>query len=80
VDDESLSGPGFGGYGLLVFFFWMNLIGFLGGTLDIAIPASGYLKIQFYTPYYMRVGDAHADPVFRGVRPPNPPYMYSTLN
>ncbi|KAI8846893.1 hypothetical protein BC829DRAFT_418861 [Chytridium lagenaria] len=32
-----------------------------------AIPASGYLKIQFYTPYYMRVGDAYADPVFRGI-------------
>ncbi|KAJ3218634.1 hypothetical protein HDU67_004687 [Dinochytrium kinnereticum] len=32
-----------------------------------AIPASGYLKIQFYTPYYMRVGDAYADPLFRGI-------------
>ncbi|KAJ3100428.1 hypothetical protein HDU97_002215 [Phlyctochytrium planicorne] len=32
-----------------------------------AIPASGYLKIQFYTPYYMRVGDAYADPLFRGL-------------
>ncbi|KAJ3406170.1 hypothetical protein HDV05_006128 [Chytridiales sp. JEL 0842] len=32
-----------------------------------AVPSSGYLKIQFYTPYYMRVGDAFADPVFRGI-------------
>ncbi|KAJ3314345.1 hypothetical protein HDU76_002435, partial [Blyttiomyces sp. JEL0837] len=32
-----------------------------------SIPASGYLKLQFYTPYYMRIGDAHADPVFRGI-------------
>ncbi|KAJ3196267.1 hypothetical protein HK101_009532 [Irineochytrium annulatum] len=32
-----------------------------------AIPASGYMKIQFYTPYYMRVGDAYADPMFRGI-------------
>ncbi|KAJ1566197.1 hypothetical protein HK405_010803, partial [Cladochytrium tenue] len=47
----------------------------LGGWLAISqielwlvtVPASGYLKIQFYTPYYMRVGDAHADPVFRGL-------------
>ncbi|KAJ3283781.1 hypothetical protein HDU79_008768 [Rhizoclosmatium sp. JEL0117] len=32
-----------------------------------AMPASGYLKIQFYTPYYMRVGDAYTDPVFRAL-------------
>ncbi|KAI8619925.1 hypothetical protein BC830DRAFT_1101631 [Chytriomyces sp. MP71] len=32
-----------------------------------AIPASGYLKIQFYTPYYMRLGDAYADPAFRAI-------------
>ncbi|KAI8833518.1 hypothetical protein BJ741DRAFT_551218 [Chytriomyces cf. hyalinus JEL632] len=32
-----------------------------------AIPASGYLKIQFYTPYYMRLGDAYTDPVFRAI-------------
>ncbi|KAJ3009455.1 UNVERIFIED_CONTAM: hypothetical protein HDU68_002701 [Siphonaria sp. JEL0065] len=32
-----------------------------------AMPASGYLKIQFYTPYYMRVGDAYTDPIFRAI-------------
>ncbi|KAJ3300309.1 hypothetical protein HK104_002128 [Borealophlyctis nickersoniae] len=37
---------------------------------DIAIaglPAAGYMKIQFYIPFYMRVGDAYADPVLRGI-------------
>ncbi|KAJ3121874.1 hypothetical protein HK100_012200 [Physocladia obscura] len=32
-----------------------------------AMPASGYMKIQFYTPYYMRVGDAYTDPIFRAI-------------
>ncbi|KAJ3076034.1 hypothetical protein HDU98_005983 [Podochytrium sp. JEL0797] len=32
-----------------------------------AMPASGYLKIQFYTPYYMRIGDAYTDPIFRAI-------------
>ncbi|KAJ3377818.1 hypothetical protein HDU84_008182 [Entophlyctis sp. JEL0112] len=32
-----------------------------------AVPASGYMKIQFYTPYYMRIGDAYTDPTFRAI-------------
>ncbi|KAJ3417002.1 hypothetical protein HDV05_007484 [Chytridiales sp. JEL 0842] len=32
-----------------------------------AVPASGYLKIQLYIPYIMRVGDAFADPILRGI-------------
>ncbi|KAI9104846.1 hypothetical protein DFS34DRAFT_219605 [Phlyctochytrium arcticum] len=32
-----------------------------------ALPASGYMKIQFYAPYYMRVGDTYADPVLRAL-------------
>ncbi|KNC98636.1 uncharacterized protein SPPG_06318 [Spizellomyces punctatus DAOM BR117] len=32
-----------------------------------AVPASGYMKIQFYAPYFMRVGDSYADPLLRGI-------------
>jgi pimeloyl-ACP methyl ester carboxylesterase len=31
-----------------------------------AIPAAGFLKIQMYVPYFMQVGNAHADPMMRG--------------
>jgi predicted esterase len=31
-----------------------------------AVPASGFLKIQMYVPYYLHVGFAHADPMIRG--------------
>jgi len=32
-----------------------------------ANPAAGYMKIQFYVPFYWRPGDAHADPVLRAL-------------
>ncbi|KAJ3326374.1 hypothetical protein HDU76_012977 [Blyttiomyces sp. JEL0837] len=32
-----------------------------------AIPASGYMKIEFYIPYYLRVGYAHTDPMLKGI-------------
>ncbi|KAI8812023.1 hypothetical protein BJ742DRAFT_794536 [Cladochytrium replicatum] len=32
-----------------------------------ALPAAAYMKIQIYTPYYLRVGDAFADPLLRGI-------------
>ncbi|KAI9202381.1 uncharacterized protein BJ171DRAFT_514823 [Polychytrium aggregatum] len=31
------------------------------------LPASGYMKIQMYTPYYMRIGWAYSDPQIRAV-------------
>ncbi|KAJ3034657.1 hypothetical protein HDV00_004796 [Rhizophlyctis rosea] len=31
------------------------------------LPAAGYIKIQFYIPYFMRIGDAYADPLLRGI-------------
>ncbi|KAJ3053644.1 hypothetical protein HK097_003757 [Rhizophlyctis rosea] len=31
------------------------------------LPAAGYVKIQFYIPYFMRIGDAYADPLLRGI-------------
>ncbi|KAJ3120897.1 hypothetical protein HK098_004132 [Nowakowskiella sp. JEL0407] len=32
-----------------------------------AMPAAGFMKIQLYTPYFLRVGDAFADPTLRGI-------------
>ncbi|KAJ1547299.1 hypothetical protein HK096_003514, partial [Nowakowskiella sp. JEL0078] len=32
-----------------------------------ALPAAAYMKIQIYTPYYLRVGDAFADSSLRGI-------------
>ncbi len=32
-----------------------------------AIPASGYVKIQLYAPYYMRLGHSLTDPSLRGL-------------
>ena len=36
-------------------------------TCATGLPAAGYVKIQFYIPYFMRIGDAYADPLLRGV-------------
>ncbi|KAI9000181.1 hypothetical protein BC832DRAFT_562686 [Gaertneriomyces semiglobifer] len=32
-----------------------------------ALPASAYVKIQLYAPYYMRVGNTYADPLLRAI-------------
>lgn len=31
------------------------------------LPASGYMKVQMYIPYYMHIGYSYIDPVIRGL-------------
>ncbi|KAL2913539.1 hypothetical protein HK105_206999 [Polyrhizophydium stewartii] len=36
-------------------------------TAIAGVPASGYVKIQHYIPYYMHIGYAYADPILRAI-------------
>ncbi|KAJ3388598.1 hypothetical protein HDU92_001416 [Lobulomyces angularis] len=33
----------------------------------LSVPASGYIKMQMYVPYFLRAGDSYADPILRGI-------------